>query len=84
MRDNQELFRTTLAAHSVNPRNKLVLINQLLTSHMFSKIYYNDIKIFSSLLSSIRCLTNEREQFKVAPKGNLNSHKFYLVIFCAV
>jgi hypothetical protein len=41
--------------------------------------YYSGIKIFNNLPSSLKCLMNEKAQFKVALKRYLNTHSFYSV-----
>jgi hypothetical protein len=39
--------------------------------------YYAGIKLFNNLLSSLKILFNEEEQFKAVLKWYLNAHSFY-------
>jgi hypothetical protein len=77
--NNQELFQTNSAIHSVNTRNRTNFIDQLPTLCFQKSAYYAGIKIFNSLPLNLRSLTIKKAQFKVALKRYLNIHSFYSV-----
>jgi hypothetical protein len=78
--NNQELFQSNSAVHSVNTRNKLQLHRPITNLSCFQKsAFYTGIKIFNSLPSSLTSLVNKKSQFKVALKRYLNTHSFYSV-----
>jgi hypothetical protein len=78
--NNQELFQTNSALHSVNTRNRDHLHRPIASISCFQNCeYYASIKIFNSLPLNLRCLMNKKAQFKVALISYLNTHSFYCV-----
>jgi hypothetical protein len=78
--DNQELFQTNSAAHSVNTSNKHQLHRPIAYLSCFQKsAFYTGIKIFNSLPSSLTSLMNKKSQFKVALK---KVFKYTLLLLC--
>jgi hypothetical protein len=78
--NNQEFLQTNSAIHSVNTRNRDHLHIPTANLSRFQKsAYFAGIKIFNSLPSDLRSLTNKKAQFKVALKRYLNIHSFYSV-----
>jgi len=76
--NNQELFQTNSAIHSVNTRSRDHLHRPTANFSFFQKsAYYAGIKIFDSLPSNLRSLMNKKTQFKVALKRYLNTHCLY-------
>jgi hypothetical protein len=75
--NNQQHYQTNSAIHSVNARIGTICTDKSPTSLCFHKnAYYSGIKIFNSLLSSLRSLMNTKAQFKVALKMYLSTHSF--------
>jgi hypothetical protein len=75
--NNQGLFQTNSARHSVDTRNRDHLHRPTANLSCFQKsTYYAGIKIFNSLPSNLRSLMNKKAQFKVALKRYLNTHPF--------
>jgi hypothetical protein len=67
--NNQEHFQTNSAVHSVNTRNMHHLRRPVANLSCFQKgTYYSGIKVFKNLPSSLKSLTNEKAEFKVALK----------------
>jgi hypothetical protein len=78
--NNQELFQTNSAVHSLNTRNKHQLHRPIASLSCFQKSAFSTgIKIFSSLPSNLTGMVNKKSQFKVALKRYLNTHSFYSV-----
>jgi hypothetical protein len=78
--NNQELFHTNSAIHSVNTRNRDHLHRPTAYLSCFHKSgYYAGIKIFNSLLSNLKHHVNKKAQFEVALKQYLNTNFFYSV-----
>jgi hypothetical protein len=76
--NNQQHFQT--AIYGVNPRTRDHLHRTTANLSCFQKgAYFAGIKIFNSLPSDLRSLTNEKAQFKVALKRHLNTNSFYSV-----
>jgi len=78
--NNQEHFQANSSIHSINTRNRDHLHRPPSYLSHFQKCAYSaDIKMFNSLPSNLRRLTNKKTQFKVALKWDLNTHCFYSV-----
>jgi hypothetical protein len=78
--NNQEHFQTNSAIHSANIRNRDHLHRSTANLSCFQEsAYHAGIKIFNSLPSNIRSLTNKKTQFKVALKKLL---KYSLLLLC--
>jgi hypothetical protein len=59
--NNQELFQSNSAVHSVNTRNKHRLHRPIANLSRFQKsAFYTGIKIFNSLPSSLTSLVNKK------------------------
>jgi hypothetical protein len=75
--NNGELFQIYTAIHSVNTRNRNHLHRPTANPSCFQKsAYYAGIKIFNSLLSNLRSITNKKARFKVSLKRYLNTYSF--------
>jgi hypothetical protein len=78
--NNQEHFEANSAIHSANTRNRDHLHRPTANLSCFQKSAYSaGIKIFNSLPSNFRSLTNKKTQFKVTLKRYLNTHCFYSI-----
>jgi hypothetical protein len=77
--NNQKVFQTNSALHSVNTRNRHDLHRPAANISCLQKTVCNyDIKNFNSLPCSPKSIINKRAQFKAALKY-LNKHPFYIV-----
>jgi hypothetical protein len=72
--DNMEKFRTNSDIHSINTRHKhdLCMPNVNLTTYQ-KGAYYAGIKLFSTLVASIKSLNSDIKVFKPALKDYLSS-----------
>jgi hypothetical protein len=78
--NNHEYFQTNSAIHCVNTMKRDYLQRPTANLSCFQKsAYYAGIKIFNSLTSNFRSLTNKKAKFKVTSKGYLNTYSFYSV-----
>jgi hypothetical protein len=78
--NDQELFQTNSAIHSVNTRNRDHLHRPTANLSCFQKIAYcAGIKTFNTVLSNLRSLMTKKAQFKVVLKRYLNTHSSYTV-----
>jgi hypothetical protein len=76
--NNQEIFQTNSAVHTVNTRTWDDLHRQVAKISCFKKVQTKPALNPNSLLSSLRSM-NRKVQFKVALKKYLNTHSFYFV-----
>jgi hypothetical protein len=79
---NKNLHAATIKASNPKHLNTTLESDLKLTKllgGMSVSAYYDGIKIFNSLLSSLTSLRNKKEQFKVALKRHLITHSFYYV-----
>jgi hypothetical protein len=78
--NNHEHYQTNSAVHNVNTQNRDHVHRPVDNLSSFHKSAYSSgIKIFNSLLPSLKSLVNKTTQFKVALKRYLNAHSFYSV-----
>jgi hypothetical protein len=64
--------------YSVNTRHKNYLHKPTANLSCFQKsMHYAGIKIFNTLPSDLKSLTNEKAWFQVALKWHLNTYSFY-------
>jgi hypothetical protein len=75
------IFRKNLQRLYLIPEKSttLVLQSRRICNTCIINTYYSGIKIFNNLPSSLKSLTNEKAEFKVALKRYLNTHSFYSV-----
>jgi hypothetical protein len=78
--NNEELIQTNADVHSIKTRHKHCLHKPIVNLSCFQKgAYYAGIRIFKGLPSDLKGLMNEKAQFKIALKRNLNTYSFYSV-----
>jgi len=76
--DNRDHFRVNSEIHHINTRNKSNLHLPITNLSVYQKgAYYSGIKVFNSLPTHIKELSNNINHFKRALKNFLYIHSFY-------
>jgi hypothetical protein len=76
--NNRQHFKINSDIHNINIRNNLDLYYPLSHLSVYQKgVHYTGIKVFNRLNVSLKQLSHDLKQFKMALKGFVYLHSFY-------